>query len=247
MNRIIKSQKEIQSEIKSIFTDFKTEKILVSRIKGYINNISGKELISKEFILHLFVNEIAILFKRKELDLRSNKQLLKLLPFIQFIGSRFNVIEKSDKNFDKQVKDVCEHHALTNLPYEIISNYRDFKKYAELDYGVRKTSNLLSKENSSFSKFLSFIRSNPDVACFLDDFLYDYRKNYIFELVANKIIALNSILIYFDSNKNIKENTQEFYVLLKKKIPRHTIQAAIQDNLNKIKEDKFHLQPTFFI
>jgi len=264
MNKKIKSRVEIHKEIFMLFENYKTESELIDRINSYLENITGKELLSEEGIRQALAMELVVgpaISKKKKY---SDKIINLFVPV-----EKQKSIKKSFRNSEKILSfysqsgsgeidfvAALEQPSIAKLPYDIVITCKAFEKYRNLieDKQIKyKISTVnyptifceeiqlkkILSENKTFKKLYNIIKENYDVAKLLKDYVHDSKQKCIVNLIIDKVIPLNSIFVYFDIDKNIKENTQALYLLLNKKIPRNTIQLALKRDIANIKKGKF--------
>ncbi|MFZ4590328.1 MAG: hypothetical protein ACOYN6_04980 [Ignavibacteria bacterium] len=228
---------DIDSEIQSILDKSKKDVELVSSIFTFHSNISGHELIDKKNIEFLLVIQIIKFDAQNNRKLKRNKNLYEILPSLKFIknvsvkNSRLNKIASG---FSKLTNSFNE---IGILPLSIIHNNEEFHKY----YGADNYVNEVLNNSIPFKKLFIFLNKHKDVSKILESYINNVRKNFLSEMIQKEFTSLNSIFIYFDVKKNLKQNTEYFYTLLNKKYSRQTIQTTIRRDLKKIKSGKFDM------
>lgn len=237
MRKVIKSGKEINKEIEALFDNYKNDSELADRIKNYLANISGKELYTKREIENLVSSEIFERVRFRKIILEKNSPVFDLYP-------RLN--RDDFESFNKNVKSVIRSHLYFEKHEDAIMLLTQI--YLLIEEGpemLRETFDQrewfpdLKRKNPVFAKLHSFLFKNSDVAEMLHKHVNNMNRETIVELILSGLIPLQSILLYFDIEKDIKENTIALYELLRTQIPRVNIQSVITDNIEKIKSGKF--------
>lgn len=246
MNRKIKSGKEVKDEIRAIFESHKNVNELVENLNSYLNNLTGKELIKVDEIRSVIYYETLEYDKINNTSLKKNNDLRKL-------SSNFDMYDLLNKH-TKKVKKVLLDQYFSDLkktsfifsktdslkvPFDIILTCKDYEKYLSANLKTVDIFAIICKENPDYRMLFSFLNKNEDVSKLLNKFIFEAKQKQLVDLIINKIAPLNTIFVYFDNHKNIKENTNVFYEMLKKKFPRNIIQSTITRDLKKIKEGKF--------
>lgn len=247
MKRQIKSKSEIKKEITAILDNASSDDKAATMIKSFLKKVTGKELINKREIENLVYIEILQRDFRNKTNLQKNKKIIEIIP-------KLKNIDNIKKLFRKKILGVKPPNNKIGVFYnlfggvspllflsDIILTAKEFEKYIELDTPGNNVFNIVSNDNPSFKKLLDFITNNEDVAELLIKYIADSKRKFLCDLITNKDVHLKSVFVYFDKDRNIKENTEYFYNLLNKKISRSTIQTAIHENLRKIKEGKYIL------
>ena len=237
MRKVIKSGKDIQKEIDSLFENYKTDADLLERMSTYLENLTGKELYSKTLISNMVHSALCDQLRNGKITLDVNSPIIGMYPHL--------------KDWDN------DRHK-ENMKY-VYNSHRYFRKHSHaiillsqiyniLDGGVEAMYEYwdqsewfpdMKKENPVFAKLHTFLIKNSDAAEMLHSHVNRMNQELIVELIIDDIIPLKSILLYFDVEKDIKENTIELYKILRNKIPRVNIQSVITDNLEMIKSGKF--------
>lgn len=235
MNKKIKSRKEIEKEIKSLFVNYNNVDEVVSRIKHYLNNISGKELINENEIIKIMF--FGIWERKDKLGrlLKENKELQETYPNFVIYGE-LNKLSKIG-NFNN----IFDGFPNFKISLDIAKTCMKYYKHQQLNLPDLELLNVVGKDDEAFCKIHKFISNNIDAAELLNMYQNDGKINFLRSLVIHKVAPVNTIFIFFNKDKNIKENTEFFYQLLNKKITRHTIQTAIMRDLEDIKKGKFQV------
>lgn len=232
MKRTIKSSADIEKEISAIIDNNSDDKILSDEFFKYLNNLTGKELPNKLEIISIIIRIIIEKDRSRFESILKNPDLfLEMFPVLKLFL------------LHKDLKRVYSHFSLASPLYsftdEMIVVNDEYKKYlnSEQDSDVIKK-NILKNENT-YKKLHDFLSKNNDVEKLLLSFLFQAKQKLIIKLIIDKIIPLQAILIYFDTDLSVKQNTESIYKLLDKKVTRQKIQSVITDNLNRIREGKY--------
>lgn len=246
MNRKIKSGNEIEKEIELLFETYKDDNILANKIIAYLKSITGKELIEPVEIASIMFQNILRCDAQFNRKLYTIKKLQKVFPDLITVAKIYNkkddpdsefYISKSKKPKKSSETELSETRKYSRLPFDILNTCTGFEKYKNPE--LENAFSLALEENEPLNKLFIFLVENYDVGDLINTYLYDSKRYFLASLVLHKIVPLTSILMYFDRGMTIKENTEYFYNLLSKKISRLTIQNAIQDNLQRIKDGKY--------
>lgn len=237
MNKKIKTRKEVYKEIESLFFNPKSESVLCNRILRYLKNITGKELVDVKEIKDIIFNAIYNYDIDNNCNVRKNKSLNKLIPDLMFIEGYFKIAQDPSSALCAAAN--MNKYSHIHIITDVAVKSKVFKKYRENETLVPNIIRQVTKDSPAFNKFTKFILDNSDVAELLDDYVCSVKFDYFVKQIINKIIPLTSVLIFFDKNKDITQNTQDLYILLEKKFPRQTIQSVIRDNLDNIRKGKF--------
>lgn len=236
MNKKIKSGSEIEKEIAVLFQNLKNVNELVDRIEIYLGKITGKELYDRTNI------EVSIYFaflsyeKKNNIKLVQNKRLINLLPFVK---SLIIPNESKKKTSPKVIITKSPKLDSNMLTISVIDNCEALAPFVESCEQSFEVYLKLLESNNAFKKLHYFLKDNQDVADLLVGYIPDLKRNYLVELITKDLIPLSTIFVFFNFEKNVKENTEYFYKILKKKYSRQTIQSAIMRELENIKAFKF--------
>lgn len=254
MKRKIKSSAEIGKEITLLFNNALSEKHLRFSIDNYLINLTGKELISKEDIKKIISFEIVARhvfggsdFSKKFILDYSTKRHRNLVRKLFDSDLTFNPDARKIKQeiFNELSKDLSILNVVYDFRYDDLSLdimktcYYDSKYVKEFQSDKEQLIKKISESKKPFGLLNKLIKNNSDVSILILDYVNQKKRNFIVQLVINRVIPLNAIFLYFDKNANIKENIEKFYLMLNKKIPRNSIQLAIKRDLPNIKKGKF--------
>ncbi len=236
----IKSVKQIDKEIEEVFTDVKNRSELIQRIKDYVNNISGKEILSKNSIITSLYIRLVKYDARNGSKLCESKNLSDVLPVESFKRFKRKYTKLAELNpFNNPLYD--KKHMPYILKYILESILFEEKK-EWLTFEERRLMYLdLSERNKGFKKTHNFITKNQDSEKLIEEFSDFKVKIIISGLIKKGIAPLNSIFYFFDKNKTVKENTEYFYRLVGERYSRNTLQMAISRELNNIKKGKYEI------
>lgn len=254
MKRKIKSSAEIGKEIRLLFNNAVSEKHLRFSIDNYLTNLTGKELISKEDIKKIISFEIVARhifggsdFSKKfilDYSTKRHRNLIRKLfeSALIFNPNRKNINQEifNELSKDLKISNVVYDFRYDELPLDIIKTcYDDINYIKEFQSDKVQLIKRISKSEKAFGLLNKLIEKDKEVSILLLDYVNRKKRKFIVQLVINRLIPLNAIFLYFNKNLNIKENTEKFYLMLNKKIPRNTIQLAIKRDLTNIKKGKF--------
>ena len=242
MNKKIKTRKDIEKEIDDLLINFKTGKLLAHRINQFLDNISGKEIITRWEIKAIIFNKILSVIKDPEKNFIVHKDLIRIFPILGIInkdidGFRADANKKSDENNKEDVQ--FEFPSSYKIPFHIMNMHKE--RYTFVDTVMLSLGYLenLFSINGRINDLFLFLNNNKDLSDLLQEYIYFSQKELIKNMVLQKIAPLNLIFIFFDLDKSVKENTNELYLLLNKEFPKTTIQTAIHANLDKIRKGTF--------
>lgn len=267
MNKKIKSAKEISLEIKSLFVNLKSKDDLADRLSTYINNITGKELINRVTIEVLIFNELKMFKEKNGNDFINYKKLNNIIS--QFHIFKLDLKGKKRKanpefNNDELINQIGVELILLNLGFDapddndkiINSSFNNLllnsittfiliysEQFQHYYSKFGKSKNFVQSvlnDNKSFKELNDFLRKKPEIVNILENMIISSQFQCVADLIIMDLAPLKSIFVFFDLEKNIKENTEYFYRFLKEKYSRHTIQTAITRELKNIKEGRFN-------
>lgn len=236
----IKSVKQINNEIEEIFTNVKSKSELIQRIKDFVNNITGKEMISKDHII------TSLSVRLLKYDYQHSTKLLKSKELYDVL--HLELYQRTKKIFSK-IADSNPFNILLSFDKEMpfiaryIFEYVLFEKGKEwVTFEDRRNKYFdLLKNDKTFKKIHNFVLRNRDAEKLIEK-TSDHKVKLIISGLINKGIApLSSLFYFFDKDKTIKENTEYFYRLVGERYSRNTIQMAISRELNNIKKGKYQV------
>lgn len=254
MKRKIKSAHEIGKEILALFQDVKSEKHIRLSIDKYLSELTGKELISKEDIKKILSFEIAsrhfyggVHYTKKFINDYCTKRhifliqsLLESIKTLDPENTKDNLEIFRELSNDLSILNVVFEYQYKELPLDIINTcFEDNKYVKELQSDKEELIKKICEKEKSFGKLYKLIEEDETISVLLLDYINRKKRKFIVQLVINRVIPLNAVFLYFNKNLNVKENTEKFYLMLNKKIPRNTIQLAIKRDLTNIKKGKF--------
>jgi hypothetical protein len=206
-----------------------------------LNNITGKELVQYYDISFKVCASILDFDKNNKNILKNNKKFKKLLPLLDNWYNRL-----TDKEFDywsdnPATKKTMSELKTRNLLVDIIYKHDNYKGIVDMNLNFADMCSEAGKRDKNFKKIFDFFTRNKEIASIFYDIDDISKRELIIELIINKIIPFTAIFIYFDPEKDVKENTEHFFKLLNKKVSRNNIQSALRRELKGIIAGRFFL------
>ncbi len=237
MRKTIKSGEEINSDIQNIINNFQNENDLIDKINTYVNSLTGKELLTENEIKNMIESELFNKVLDEGLTFPKNSLVYELYPFLKI---------KDVKQYKKRIKKFEKYHSnFHNNKYAILiltRLYHILDGEPELMYELLDSSDYFSLKYNDYPEFMKlklFLFKNKDVSEMLYKHINIMFRELVLDLIIEKIIPLKAILIYFNLEKNVKQNTEHFYNLLRSKVSRQNIQSVIMENIVSIRNGKF--------
>ncbi len=239
MRKTIKSGSEIRKEIGELFENYKNDAELLERIHNYIKNLTGKELYPKMEIAYMVRNELASRACNKKIVLEEKGPIVKLEPSLN--SRNLKKIRKNRNMIDAKFKEREKIIHASIIFGKITNNIEHYKSdsYKEYIYPHNKIYDYI-ENNSVVFKLNKFLIENDDVAKLLIYHINNTVRESIIDLVITKIIPLKVLLIYFDNNKTVKQNTVDIFKLCRGQIPKLNIQQVITDNIKYLRSGSYH-------
>lgn len=239
MRKTIKSGKEIWKEIDSLFLNFKNDSELFDRINSYLEKVTGKELYSKRSIKSRIQIKLLLYILSGTLKLKNNSPIFAMFPLLSKLSIRKNRASRDLlANFIKDL-DIGSNMFTYQFLLSVFSIWNDEKFDQSNNYSSYKF------DNKAFLDLLRILDKNIDISILLYFNLHKTVRESVIDLIIGNIVPLKTLLIFFNRENNVKDNTQALYLLCRKKIPRTNIQQVITDNINSIRNGDFEGPFTF--
>ncbi len=214
MRKIHKSRREISQDVKSLLEKNKRVNSLITSIKQYLEASKDNKLVDKLEIRNIFFN--AILNQGGAFS--KNKKVLKALGYSP---SAIEVIINPDMR--RKTLNLLNH--IKNEP-KIIEEKMFY--IFEKAIGDRDVKNLYEVEIDELSKLMDILRENQDILYLLFDAFSTHKKQIIFELIKDKELHLSKIKQFIDNNLDLKQNVENLFIKLEKKISKSSLQDALK-------------------